>query len=103
MRQELQTALNAARQTPREELPRLLGELEEIRFTAIARLTPAAPSIVGPDDLLDVDQAASRLGMSKDYLYRHHTQFPFARRVGRRSVRFSARGIEEYIKAAKSY
>lgn len=101
MRQELQSALNAARQIPREELPRLLGELEEIRFTAIARLTPA-PSIAPPDELLDVDQAASRLSMSKDYLYRHHSQFPFTRRLGR-SIRFSARGIEEYTKAAKPY
>ena len=103
MRQELQSALNAARQIPREELPRLLGELEEIRFTAIARLTPPPSIATTADELLDVDQAASRLGMSKDYLYRHHAQFPFARRVGRRSVRFSARGIEEYTRAAKSY
>jgi len=99
MRQELQGALDAARQISREELPRLLGELEEIRFTAIARLTPA-PSIVPPDELLDVDQAASRLSMSKDYLYRHHSQFPFTRHLGR-SVRFSARGIEEYTKSCK--
>lgn len=100
MRHELQNALNAARQIPREELPRLLGELEEIRFTAIARLTPP-PIAAPPDELLDVEQAASRLGISKDYLYRHHAEFPFTRRLGR-SVRFSARGIEEYAKFANT-
>jgi len=101
MRDELQNALSAARQVPREELPRLLGELEEIRFTAIARLTPA-PSVAAPDELLDVSQAARRLGISTDYLYRHHSKFKFTRRVGR-SLRFSAHGIEEYSKAAKTY
>jgi predicted DNA-binding transcriptional regulator AlpA len=102
MRDELHRALIAARELPREELPKLLGELEEIRCTAIARLTPA-PAVTSRDELLDVDQAASRLGMSKDYLYRHHAQFSFARRVGRRSLRFSARGIDEYTQAAKSH
>jgi excisionase family DNA binding protein len=101
MRDELQDALNAARQIPREELPRLLGELEEIRFTAIARLTPA-PSAPQPDQLLDVEEAANRLGISKDYLYRHHARFSFTRRMGR-SLRFSSRGIEEYTKAAKAH
>lgn len=101
MRPELQTALNAARQIPREELPRLLGELEEIRFTAIARLAPV-PSFAPPDELLDVDQAAHRLGVSTDYLYRHHGKFPFTRRLGR-NLRFSSRGIDSYAATAKTY
>ena len=101
MRDELQSALNAARQLPREELPRLLGELEEIRYTAIARLAPA-PSVPQPDQLLDVDEAADRLGISKDYLYRNHSKFPFTRRMGR-SLRFSTCGIEEYTKAVKTH
>ena len=101
MRDELQSALRAACQLSREELPRLLGELEEIRFTAIARLTPA-PSMAPPDEFLDVDEAACRLRVSKDYLYRNHAQLPFTRRMGR-SLRFSARGIEEYAKAVKAH
>ena len=96
MRDELQSALSAARQLPPEELPKLLGELEEIRCTAMARLS-AVPVAALPEELLDVDEAARRLGMSKDYLYRHHARLPFARRIGR-SLRFSARGIEDYIR-----
>jgi predicted DNA-binding transcriptional regulator AlpA len=93
---ELKIVLSAARELPLDELPRFLGNLEEIRCTAMARLVTPASAVVLPDQLLDVDEAARRLGMSKDYLYRRHDRFPFTRRVGR-NLRFSARGIEEYI------
>ena len=99
MRTELQRALNAAREVPVEELPRLLGDLEEIRCTALARLTAPIVAASQKDELLGVAEAADRLGMSKDYLYRHHCRFPFTRRMGR-GLRFSALGIEKYIKMA---
>lgn len=101
MRTELQAVLGVVRELPAGELPHLLGELEEIRCTAMARL--AAPSSVQSqaDELLSAPEAARRLGISQDYLYRHHRDFPFTRRVGRR-VLFSALGIEKYIKTAKA-
>jgi predicted DNA-binding transcriptional regulator AlpA len=100
MRNELQTVLTAVRELPAGELPRLLGELEEIRCTAMARLTAPAPSQSQADELLSAPEAARRLGISQDYLYRHHHDFPFTRRVGRRLL-FSALGIEKYIKTTK--
>jgi hypothetical protein len=69
----------AARELPAGELPRLLGELEEIRCTAMARLT-TPPVAQRPDELLTVEQAAERLGLSVDYLYRNHSRLPFTRR-----------------------
>lgn len=100
MRDELQFVLRAARELPVEQLPRLLGELEECRCTAMARLAVPAPFQAQPDELLDVEEATRRLGLSKDYLYRHHSDFPFTRRVGRKLL-FSGLGIERYIKTAK--
>lgn len=97
MRNELQTALVAARELPADELPRLLGDLEEIRCTAMSRLTAPVLSPPQSDELLDVNEAARRLGTSKDYLYRHHARLPFTRRMGR-NLRFSALGIENYIR-----
>jgi predicted DNA-binding transcriptional regulator AlpA len=97
MRNELQTVMMAARELPAGELPRLLGELEEIRCTAMARLTAPAPAQSQADELLSAAEAARRLGISQDYLYRHHRDFPFTRRVGRRLL-FSALGIEKHIK-----
>jgi hypothetical protein len=99
MRVELQNVLAAAKELPTGQLPRLLGELEEIRCTAIARLSVAAP---GPaqDQLLDVEAAAQRLGVSMDYLYRHHAELPFTRRMGK-ALRFSVMGMEKWLRTAK--
>jgi len=41
MREELENALIAARNLPPEELPCFLGAVEEVRCTAMARLTSA--------------------------------------------------------------
>jgi excisionase family DNA binding protein len=49
------------------------------------------------DRLLTVDQAAQHLGLSEDWLYRHSDRLPFTVRVGRH-VRFSAHGVERYIR-----
>ena len=49
------------------------------------------------DRLLDVEEAARKLGKSKDYLYRHAGKYPFTVRDGRR-LRFSEAGIEKFIR-----
>jgi excisionase family DNA binding protein len=51
-----------------------------------------------PDELLTVDVAAQRLGLSEAWLYRHARTLPFTVHVGRQ-VRFSARRLEAYIAA----
>jgi hypothetical protein len=100
MRDELQFVLRYARELPPEELPKLLGEIEEVRCTAMARLTaPVQPS--GADELLSVTEASRRLGVSKDYLYRHGSDFPFTRRIGRKLL-FSSIGIDRQIKQQSS-
>jgi len=82
---------------PPEELPRLLGDLEELRCMAMARLiVPASPEERPNAELVDIDEAAKRLGMSASYLYRNHRQFSFSRKLGH-ALRFSAEGIASYI------
>jgi hypothetical protein len=90
-----------ARELPASELPSFIGELEAVKATAWARLT--APTSAPPehDELLEVDAAAQRLGVSKDYLYRHHAQYAFVRRQGRKLL-FSALGIEKHIRQQKA-
>jgi excisionase family DNA binding protein len=100
MRDELQVVLGVARELPINDLPRLLGDLEEIRCTAMARLTAPAGA-QRPDELLTVEQAAERLEVSVDYLYRNHSRLPFSRRMGR-NLRFSSLGIDEYIRRARA-
>ena len=80
-----------------------MGELEQLRCTALMRLAAPAPGAPQTtDELLNVDEAARRLGVSQDYLYRHHRTFAFERRVGRRLL-FSASGIEKYIGNTKTF
>ena len=95
-REELETAKLAARTISPEELPRLLGDLAEVTAIALARLI-APPAAQIPDRLLGVEEAAKRLGISKDYLYRNRNRLPFTRRLGR-SLRFSEQGIDRYLR-----
>jgi hypothetical protein len=88
--------LQAARELPAEDLPALIGQLAQAHATALARLT--VPTIQPEhDELLSVTEAARRLGVSVDYLYSHHSQYPFTRRQGRKLL-FSALGIDKHIK-----
>ena len=93
----------AARELPAEELPDFIGRLESAKAVAWARLMTLTPASVPQehDELLSVEVAAERLGISKDYLYRHHSQYPFTRRQGRKLL-FSALGIEKYIQQRKA-
>ena len=77
------------------ELPVLLGELEVIRATALLKMTAPSPPELR-DELLSVSEAAARLGVSTDYLYRHAASLPFTRRIGRKLL-FSSRGIDAYM------
>jgi len=82
---------------PVDELPQLIGELEEAKAWAWQRLTTPSNGTQEHDELLDVATAAKRLGLSKDYLYRHHKDYAFARKEGGRLL-FSALGIDRHIR-----
>lgn len=101
MRNALQLAFDVARKLPTEELPDFIGELEAVKATAWARLSAPASAPAEHDELLEVEAAAQRLGVSKDYLYRHHAQYAFVRRQGRKLL-FSAQGIEKHIRQNKT-
>ena len=101
MRSELQSALHLAETSSPEEIPALLGELEQIRVTALARLSSPPAVACQPDELLDVGATAKRLGVSRDYLYRHQTEFPFARHIGRKLL-FSSSGLDKFLGKMRS-
>lgn len=90
----------AARTLPVEQLARLIADLEEIKVVALARLVAPPPPATRADELVDIDEAARRLGVSKHYLYRHAEKLQFSRRIGRKRV-FSSVGIDRFISARR--
>jgi hypothetical protein len=97
VRSELQAALDVACRLSNEALPSFLGELETIRAIAWVRLTTPIHAEHVSDELLDVREAARRLGTTPNFLYHHHHRLPFTKRLGR-NLRFSAHGLEAYIR-----
>jgi excisionase family DNA binding protein len=67
-----------------------------------ARLAHSAdPQRGKPDDrLLTVDEVAQRLSISSQAVYRRASSFPFTVHVGR-YLRFSERGLEEYLESRR--
>jgi predicted DNA-binding transcriptional regulator AlpA len=82
----------------RDLLIRLAPLQEVLRLQALVHQgengQPQAPAA---DRLLTVAEAAQKLGLSRDYLYRHAKTFPFTVRIPPRQLRFSLRGIERWI------
>ena len=86
-----------------DQVCRLIGALEETKAALWSKLvtsvetSPRAQS----GQLLKVKEAASRLDVSEDWLYHQASRLPFAVRLGPRQLRFSAEGIERYIRRRK--
>ena len=86
--------------TPRERLPRLIGDLEAARAAAWARLaSPAARSHLTEDRLLSMPDVAARLGITEHQARElgRRGRLPIVR-VGQRHVRVAARALEEWIR-----
>jgi hypothetical protein len=88
-----------------DRIPKLTPqERDELLTTTAAFLTSLARTPMPyanrdqEDVLLTVKEAAKRLSMSVDYLYKHADEFSFTVRHSR-SVRFSSRGIDAYLAA----
>lgn len=67
---------------------------------SVARAGIEAPGQQRRDRLINIDQAAEKLGVTKDWLYHHHKEYPFTVRQGK-LLRFSELGIEEYIRTRR--
>jgi predicted DNA-binding transcriptional regulator AlpA len=59
---------------------------------------PVEPAPLPSEDrLLNIDEAAARLRVTPNWLYRHRHTLPFTRKLGRRSLRFSEQGLQKYL------
>ena len=89
---------------PREVIAGLLLKVAAVESAlATALLDPdnrvtSVPAPIDGDRLLIVEEAAAKLGLTCDYLYRRK-DLPFRVSVAPGQVRFSLKGIEKFIRA----
>jgi hypothetical protein len=83
-------------EAPDEALPQLAGDLEMAKAKVYARLTTPKPATVDvePDRNLSAQEAATRLGVSDSWLYKH-PDLPFVVRIGGRTL-YNLRGLEKW-------
>ena len=74
----------------------LVGQLAAMQARVTMSMMAPKSSNGHGGKLLVAAEAAKRLEMSADYLYRHADDFAFTRRVGSR-LRFSSTGIDDYL------
>jgi predicted DNA-binding transcriptional regulator AlpA len=81
------------------EIPAFLGQVAALQSALTARLLSVQEHQPesSEDRLLTVEEVASRLGTSEDWLYRHAPKLPFTARLAPRQLRFSSQGIATYL------
>ena len=88
---------NLIAQAPPEDRPGLIVALAARLAQLGAGLVKLAPTSEDANTNLSAVEAARRLGLSKDWLYRNAATLPFALRIGRRVV-FNAVGLEKWTR-----
>jgi excisionase family DNA binding protein len=83
------------------ELPALAAELARALADVLVRTASVAPITAvaardQSDSLLTVKEAAERLSVAPSWLYRHAKRLPFTRKLGHRTLRFEAVGLERW-------
>lgn len=84
---------------PQAELPGLLAHLAALQAAIAARLASPETRVSGGNGLT-VKEAAKRLGVSPEYIYKHKDRLPFVRRHGRRVVCMDT-GIDRWQKTRR--
>jgi hypothetical protein len=114
-RTELRIAVNAVRPTldlilaspqavaslPREVIAELLAESTTVSALLAARLAssarePASSPKEG-DDWISIDEAAQRLGKTRRWIFKNARTLPFTRRVSKKTLLCSSKGIEKWL------
>ena len=106
MRDELRKILAETEHSSTDRQAELAGELEEAKVTVLARLMRPTPSSFSqqPDRLIDVKEAAERLGKTENWIYHHHKQLPFTRQDKKGGpLGFSSAGLDAYIRNGRGY
>jgi predicted DNA-binding transcriptional regulator AlpA len=72
-------------------------EIRKIMREEISQAIAQIAAVPPEDRFLTADEAAPLLGYTKFWLYHHWKEFPFAKKIGRKGLRFSYQGLQKYI------
>ncbi len=90
---------------PLDHVPTVLGQIERLKAILWSRLSqadaaarrPATNDIRDEGRVLTPAEAAQIAGVTVRWLYRHAGQLPFARRLSRKTLRFSEAGLRRWL------
>ena len=93
---------------PRDEVPELLGRVEQLRAVLWAKLTRPESTNGATTQRSDIEKAsgdrmlaaaevAEMIGTDTRYVYRHADGWPFTRRLSKGTVRFSEKGLHCWL------
>ena len=91
---------------PPEAIPTVLCQLAALQSALAARLltTPSGnrQPLNAPehgDRLLTAEEAGPLMGVNRRWLYRHAKGLPFTKRLSRKALRFSEKGLRRWLAA----
>lgn len=95
---------------PVDDVPNIIGRLAGLQAALWARLVtpPSGVTRLGdpvtspaPDRLLTAKEAATRLGVSRDWLYANARRLPFAFQLGARRWKFNEAGMLAWMQGGR--
>ena len=83
-----------------EEAANMLGRVMAVQPTLMVQAMSSKEKehLKVGDRLLMAGEVACRLNCDRDWVYRNTKKLPFTRRLSSKQLRFSEKGLEEYIK-----
>jgi hypothetical protein len=101
---ELASLISAVPGVPHDAIPGVLGRVEALRAALWAKLHAPMPPMsveaatkLDDDRLLGPEEAGRRMGVTVRWLYRHYARLDFARKLSRKTLRFSERGLVRWL------
>jgi hypothetical protein len=85
----------------RDLLVRVMALSSLLLVAALRENGHPEPETAGPSDWLTADEAAGLLKMPRTWLIRRHRDLPFARKVSRKTIRFSRTGALRWLETRR--
>jgi predicted DNA-binding transcriptional regulator AlpA len=83
---------------------KMIVQLSVGELRAIIREEVQVPSngSAPPDEWVDVETAAKIMSVSSEWIYHNRKRLPFACKIGRKMLRFSLSGLQEWMRSKKA-